>query len=183
MRNTLVTLRELEAADAESLLDSLKNPAVVKYMAPVPATVDHFKCFIRWAKWQRRRKAHFCFGIVPAGRPRAVGVVQIWPIEPDFSTAEWGFALAEPLWGTGIFGAAADLMLSFAFDTLGVFRLEARAVAENGRGNAALEKLGATAEGTLRGSFRTNVTVRNHVMWSILADEWRSGREHQGTGH
>ena len=38
----------------------------------------------------------------------------------------------------------------FAFDTLGVHRLEARVATPNARGNAAVRKLGATAEGLLR---------------------------------
>jgi hypothetical protein len=37
-------------------------------------------------------------------------------------TAEWGFAI-DSTWGTGVFQEGADLMLDFAFETLGVHRL------------------------------------------------------------
>ena len=177
LSNAVVTLRELRAPDAASLLEHLANPSVGKYIAPPPRTVDWFKHFIRWSQAQRRHGTHLCFGIVPCGHAKAVGVVQIWPIEPDFSTAEWGFALGEAFWGTGLFVEAAHLLFEFAFETLSVARLEARAVDTNGRGNGVLRKLGATGEGRLRGGSRLGESVRDQVMWSILAEEWNARRD------
>jgi RimJ/RimL family protein N-acetyltransferase len=177
--NAVVTLRALCAADAVSLLEHLGNPSVGEFIAPPLRTVGEFKRFIRWTQAHRRNGTFLCFGIVPGGQSRAVGVMQIWPIEADFSTAEWGFALGNAFWGTGLFAEAADLMLEFAFETLAVRRLEARAVDANGRGNGILRKLGATKEGTLRGGFRSGQRVRDHVMWSILATEWKTRREDQ----
>jgi ribosomal-protein-alanine N-acetyltransferase len=176
LRNTVVTLRALRAADAVSLLEHLANPSVAEFIAPPMRTVDEFTRFIRWSQAKRRSGTHLCFGIVPSGQSKPVGLVQIWPVESDFSTAEWGFALGHAFWGTGLFVEAAHLMLAFAFDTLGVLRLEARAVDANGRGNGILRKLGATAEGTLRGGFRSGQRARDHVMWSILAAEWTTRR-------
>jgi len=75
--------------------------------------------------------------------------------EPNFAVAEWGFALGSAFWGTGVFEEAAALVLSFAFEHLGVHRLEARAVVRNGRGTRALQKMGAVQEGVLRRSFET----------------------------
>jgi RimJ/RimL family protein N-acetyltransferase len=80
------------------------------------------------------------------------------------------------VWGTGLFGASAGLLLDFAFDSLGVRRLEMRIVEANVRGNEAMKKLGAIREGTLRNGFRSGDTFMDHVMWSILADEWRVRR-------
>ena len=48
---------------------------------------------------------------------------------------------------------APRLVLTFAFDVVGVHRLEARAAVQNGRGNGALRKIGAVQEGILRKSF------------------------------
>ena len=172
-----VTLREPRASDVESLFAQVRNPTVLQYIAAAPASVEGFGRFIRWTRVQRRNGRHLCFGIVPRGATAAVGVIQIWPIEPDFSTAEWGFFVGEPFWGTGLFVAAAELMLDFAFGSLGVIRLEARAVDANGRGNGILRKLGASCEGSLRSAFRDGLHHKDHVMWSILADEWIRRRQ------
>ena len=68
--------------------------------------------------------------------------------------------------------AAAVAVMQFAFERVGVHRLEARAAAANGRGNAALRKLGATSEGLLRKSFLRNGHYHDQVLWAIVADEW-----------
>jgi len=168
----LVSLRELRRADAPSLLVHLHRPRVLQHIAPCPSSTDAFVRFIRWTHAERRRGALACYGIVPSGHRDAVGIIQVWPIERDFSTAEWGFVLGEAFWGTEVFARAARLALDEVFAHLGVYRLEARAAEGNAIGNRALERLGAVREGILRGGFQHNDVVRNHVMWSILAPEW-----------
>jgi RimJ/RimL family protein N-acetyltransferase len=167
-----VVLRELRASDAPSLLAQLHRSRVFQYSAPCPPTVEGFERFIQWTQDERGHGRHACFGIVPPRQATPVGIIQIWPIECDFSTAEWGFVLGESYWGTGLFMRSARLFLEAVFGPLGVFRLEARAVDTNSRGNGVLRKLGATREGDLRGGFRDGDVVSNHVMWSILAPEW-----------
>ncbi len=54
------------------------------------------------------------------------------------------------------FKKARSSCVQFAFDAVGVHRLEARAAVRNERGNAALRKLGAVREGRLRRSLLTN---------------------------
>ena len=94
-----------------------------------------------------------------------------------FDTAEWGFAIGSQFWGTGVFEAGANLVLEFAFDTLGVRRLEARAAVKNGRGNGALVKVGAVQEGVLRQSFAKNGRYLDQMLFAILEKDWRAGRE------
>jgi RimJ/RimL family protein N-acetyltransferase len=181
LRNAAVTLRELKASDAEALFTHLSTPSVMRYMAESPQSVAGFRRFIKWARAQQRRGTHMSLGVVPAGETDVFGVLQIWPIESDFSTAEWGIACGERVWGSGVCRAAAHLLLEFAFETIGVRRLEARAVDANRRSNSMLRDLGATAEGTLRSGFRRDDVVMDHVMWSILAEEW-VGRRQSGSG-
>jgi RimJ/RimL family protein N-acetyltransferase len=171
-----VTLRELRAGDAGFLVAHLNDPRVVRYIAPCPTTPAGFVRFIGWARGERRRGTLVCYGIVPRGGTGPVGVIQLWPIERGFSTAEWGFVLGRSFWGTGLFGRAATLVLDDVFPRLGMNRLEARAVDVNRRGNRALKKLGAKREGLMRGSFRDGAVVRGHVMWSILANEWQASK-------
>ena len=172
-----VTLRPLQPADASALMMMLGSPAVEEYLSPGPATLDEARGFIDWTYRARQAGRYICFGIVPNGLTEVVGVFQIWPLEPSFRTAEWGFALAQPYWGTGLFVESARLVADFAFETLGTARIEARSAAENGRGNAALRKLGAEPEGLLRRCFEcTGGVVRDHNLWSLLDDDWRGVR-------
>ena len=63
-------------------------------------------------------------------------------------------------------------MVDFAFDVIGVHRLEARAAVANGRGNSALRKVGAIQEGVLRKSFLRGGKQYDQALWSIIREDW-----------
>jgi ribosomal-protein-alanine N-acetyltransferase len=172
----LVRLRELVASDAVSLQALLTTPAVTQAISAPPPTVDAFERFIAAMRVGRESGTSVCFGIVPAHAAAAVGLIQIRQLEPSFETAEWGFALGAPFWGTGVFVDAAHLALDFTFDVLGVHRLEARAAVINGRGNGALRKLGATQELVLRQALRVEGRALDQALWTLLDTDWRDGR-------
>jgi RimJ/RimL family protein N-acetyltransferase len=177
LHDAAVLLREVRSTDAPSLLAHLNQPDVLRYVAPCPTTLEGFQQFIRWARAERRRGMLACYGLVPSGEQRAVGVLQVWPIERNFSTAEWGFCIGEAYWGGGLFERAAGLLLDALFADLHVQRLEARSVDVNVRGNRILEKLGHVREGVLRSGYRCGAITRDYVMWSLLAAEWQARRE------
>jgi [ribosomal protein S5]-alanine N-acetyltransferase len=167
-----VTLRELRLGDAVSLLDMLSTEEVARFISPPPTTVEGFERFIAWTHQERQHGRYACFAVVPQGLSRAVGIFQIRALEPGFGTAEWGFAIGSPFWGTGVFVNGARSTVEFAFETIGVHRLEARAAVENGRGNGALAKMGAIREGTLRRSFLRHGKYIDQALWSILREDW-----------
>jgi ribosomal-protein-alanine N-acetyltransferase len=169
---TRVVLRELRLSDAPSLLAMLSTEEVSRFITPPPTTVDGFERFIAWTHDQRAAGRYVCFGVVPDGLDAAIGLFQVRALEPGFATAEWGFALGSPFWGTGLFLEGAVQVITFAFEQLGVHRLEARAAARNGRGNGALRKVGAVQEGVLRRSLLRYGQYLDQVLWAILREDW-----------
>ena len=176
LTGSLVSLRELRAGDAPALFSALSSEQVTKFVSPPPATVDGFGRFINWAIRQRQSGQYVCFAVVPHGSDTAIGIYQVRSLEPAFGSAEWGFALAPEFWGTGIFVEGAKLVVDFAFQVLGVHRLEARAALKNGRGNSALRKLGAVQEGVLHRSFLRNGEYLDQALWTILREEWMQAK-------
>jgi ribosomal-protein-alanine N-acetyltransferase len=171
-----VTLRELRAGDAPALLELLAASEVVQFISPPPTTVEGFERFISWAQQEQREGRYVCFAVVPEGMTTAVGIFQVRQLEPQFGTAEWGFALGRAFWGTGLFATSARLVVDFAFETVGVHRLEARAAVANGRGNGALAKIGAVKEGLLRRSFLRHGQYHDQTLWSIVREDWRRAK-------
>ena len=167
-----VTLRELRLADAPALLTLLTTEEVTRFISPPPTTIEGFERFITWANREREAGRYLCFAVVPEGYETAVGLFQVRQLDPTFGTAEWGFAIGSAFWGTGLFTAGADLVVDFAFDVIGVHRLEARAAVQNGRGNGALRKLGAVQEGILRKSFLRDGKYLDQALWAILPEDW-----------
>ncbi|SMF61614.1 GNAT family N-acetyltransferase [Allosphingosinicella indica] len=76
--------------------------------------------------------------------------------------------------GTGVNAQVKDMMLARAFGC-GIRRVEFRVDARNARSQAAMAKIGGVREGVLRADRITwTGHVRDTVLFSILADEWRS---------
>lgn len=175
-----VALRELRTGDAPALLELLATSEVAQFISPPPTTVEGFERFIAWAQQEQRDGRYVCFAVVPEGMTTAVGIFQIRQLEPQLGTAEWGFALGRAFWGTGIFSTSARLVVDFAFETVGVHRLEARAAVANGRGNGALAKIGAVKEGFLRRSFLRHGQYHDQTLWSIVREDWRRAKAVRG---
>jgi RimJ/RimL family protein N-acetyltransferase len=171
-----VALRELRASDAASLFAMLTSEEVSRFISPPPTTIDGFERFIAWTIREREAGRYVCYAVTVKGYDTAIGIFQVRELEPAFGTAEWGFAIGSAFWGTGVFQESAELVLEFAFETLGIHRLEARAAVKNGRGNGALQKIGAVQEGLLRRSFLKNGEFVDQVLYAIIEDDWRDAR-------
>ena len=174
LSGNIVTLRELRASDAASLFAMLTTEEVSRFISPPPTTVEGFERFIAWTLRQRSAGTYACFAVTLKGSDIAIGIFQLREVDPGFGTAEWGFAIGSPFWGTGVFQDGAEQMVTFAFETVGVHRLEARAAVKNGRGNGALRKIGATQEGLLRKSFRKDGEYLDQMLWTILDEDWQA---------
>jgi ribosomal-protein-alanine N-acetyltransferase len=172
LTSSQVTLRQLRASDAPSLCALLTTEEVSRFISPPPTTVDGFERFIAWTLRQRQAGSYACFAVTIDSTDTAIGIFQLRELEPGFGTAEWGFAIGSAYWGSGVFQEGAELMIKFAFEVVGVHRLEARAAVKNGRGNGALRKIGAVQEGLLRKSFLKDGEYMDQALWTILHEDW-----------
>jgi RimJ/RimL family protein N-acetyltransferase len=116
------------------------------------------------------------FAVMADGR--CGGVSSYLAIDPVSATLEIGATYYGPdLRGGAVNPGAKRLLLAHAFES-GARRVQFKVDAINARSRAAVLKLGATQEGILR---QDRVTwtgrVRDTVVFSILADEWRAVRD------
>jgi RimJ/RimL family protein N-acetyltransferase len=174
LRGRLLQLRELRLEDAPALLVLLTREEVARFVSPPPSTIAEFERFIAWTHRKRAEGTYACFAVVPEGLDTAVGIFQVRALDSEWEVAEWGFALGLPYWGTGLFVDGAKLVMRFAFTTLGVKRLDARACLENGRGSGALRKIGAVCEAVMPGSFTKDGRTYDQGLWVMLRDTWRA---------
>jgi RimJ/RimL family protein N-acetyltransferase len=96
---------------------------------------------------------------------------------PD-ARLEIGFTTyTPPVWGSGVNPEAKLLLLGYAFDELRAGRVQLKTDVRNVRSQQAIARLGARYEGTLRRyQRRADGTVRDTVLFSILAEEWPAVR-------
>ena len=171
-----VVLRELRPSDAPFLVGVVTPPEVSRFISPPPPDVPAFERFIVRSRAQRAAGKLACFAVTLKGQDTVIGLFQVRGLDAGFKTAEWGFAMASQFWGTGLFKECAELVLDFAFTQIGVHRMEARAAARNGRGNGALQKIGAVQEGVLRQALRCGSEYVDQVIYSVVEQDWRASR-------
>ncbi len=84
-----------------------------------------------------------------------------------------GTWISKPYQGTHVNPEAKYLMLQYAFETLGMLRVQLKCDARNIQSQRAIAKLGAVREGVLRKHMvLPDGYVRDSVMFSITDDEW-----------
>jgi ribosomal-protein-alanine N-acetyltransferase len=90
--------------------------------------------------------------------------------------AELGYWIAKPHWQHGYCTEAAQAMVAFGFEALGLHRVEARHFVRNPASGRVMQKLGMTPEGIQREAVRKWDRFEDLAVYAILASEWGPGR-------
>jgi RimJ/RimL family protein N-acetyltransferase len=168
----LVVLREPIPGDLRPLVELLSVADACRFGLDEPLTDLLVEQFIARVRHDRATGLGFTFVVTLGPAGTVSGLVQVRQIDPSFETGEWECVLAPSSRGTGVFLETARLVGSFAFHTVGAYRLESRVLLQNGRANGALRKLGAVQEGILRRSLRRDGEYLDQVLWSLLKEDW-----------
>ena len=167
-----VVLREPTTHDLGPLVDLLSMADATRFGLDEPPTDLTVQQLMERAVRDRTNGTAFTYVIALATTRAVVGLVQMRQLDPAFEAAEWECTVAPSSRGSGVFLDAVRLVGSFAFGSVGVHRIEARVLLQNGRANGALRKLGAVQEGILRRSLRYGGEYVDQVLWSVLKEDW-----------
>jgi RimJ/RimL family protein N-acetyltransferase len=85
---------------------------------------------------------------------------------------ELGYWIGLPHWNRGYATEAARAMLRYAFETLGLNRVQATHFTRNPASGRVMQKLGMSHEGRSRQQFRKWDTFEDVERWAILRSEW-----------
>lgn len=169
-----VRLQPLTAED----FDILKPYAAVREIwtySSIPLNNEHdLQEYIRLALEAKTRNEEYPFIVFDKQTKTYVGSTRFYDIQPQKDTLQLGYTWYHPaVHGSGLNKHCKFLLLQFAFETLGMLRVEFRAHAGNARSIAAMKSIGCTAEGILRSySYSPDGSRRDTIVLSILKNEW-----------
>ncbi len=86
-------------------------------------------------------------------------------------TAQIGYWVGERFAGRGLMLEAVNLIVPYAFNTLGLHRIEAACIPDNARSIRVLEKARFTREGLLRSYLRINGSWQDHYLYALIASD------------
>ncbi|WP_435298709.1 GNAT family N-acetyltransferase [Timonella sp. A28] len=119
------------------------------------------------------------FAVVDTVNGEIVGSTAFNGVHEEQGRVEIGRTFyARSLWGRVVNPVCKFLLMEYAFEQWGMYRIAMRADSRNARSISAITRLGATYEGTLRG-FRIapDGTRCDSVSFSILQPEWPTVRD------
>ena len=158
--------------DAPELFDVLDDDRCWAHVRGRPVDVKQLSQTIRAAQGSGR----WMWTVREGGA--VVGTTSFLDVSPVDARLEIGFTCYAPhAWGTAVNPACKLLLMSWAFDTAGFGRVQMKTDVRNARSQRAIASLGATCEGLLRRyQRRQDGTVRDTVMFSVIAEEWPAVR-------
>jgi RimJ/RimL family protein N-acetyltransferase len=167
-----VRLEPLTADHADALWAVARDPELWRWtLAPVRSRAD-FDLYIRTALDAQAAGTALPFVIVAGSE--VAGSTRFANLDVANRRVEIGWTFVGGPWQrTAVNTEAKGLLLRHAFETLGARRVEFKTDARNATSRAALARLGATEEGTLRQHMvRADGTSRDTVYFSVVAGEW-----------
>lgn len=173
-----VRLEPLVPAHADALWEVARDPALWTLSTPPVRSRADFDAYLAQAWRDTEHGSTLTFATCSRSTGAVVGSTRFAAYAPEHARVEIGWTWIARGWQrTAVNTEAKLLMLAHAFETLGVERVELKTDALNARSRAAITRLGATEEGTLRHHMRTSDgRRRDTVYFSILAAEWPSVR-------
>lgn len=173
--NEMITLRQLEPGHAPTLFNQLDTSrrSLRRFLPWVDYNTneEHSLRFIEMMMRKAEDQEAIAFGIWY--QQELCGVVDLHCWDHQLDKAEIGYWLAEQFRGKGIAVNACKALISFAFQTLKLNKLEVRFALQNVESAQIPIRLGFVKEGILRHSAKLHGQYVDTVVMGILKQDWK----------
>lgn len=135
--------------------------------------------FDPWFEKALKTETQLAFVVRKLSDKKLIGSCRFYDISREHHRLTIGYTwYVVDAWGTTVNPECKLLLLEYAFETLGINRVELVTDARHARSRAAVKKLGAIEEGILRGHMvLEDGSYRDTVVHSIIKNEWPTVRE------
>jgi RimJ/RimL family protein N-acetyltransferase len=174
-----IRLEPVEPAHLDGLLAVAQDPRIWPWMSQ---NLSHRPTLARWLTDALREQIQgtaYVFAVMDRASGQVLGSTRYMDVSASQRGAEIGWTWYTPrVWGTRVNPEAKLLLLRHAFEDWGAIRVQLKTDHLNRHSQAAIVKLGARYEGTLRNHrIRPDGTIRHTVMYSIVPEEWPAVRD------
>lgn len=174
-----VTLRPMQESDSEPLW-RITKPETFTHM------LNQLQTYAEFEKWMNAglsqmttTDATIVYTVVDSKTNEVMGSTRMYTMDFVNKSCEIGSTFyGEKYQRTHVNTTTKYLLLSYAFETLGMIRVQFKTDADNLRSQKAIERIGASKEGILRNErIRSTGDPRNAVVYSIINEEWPQLKE------
>ncbi len=166
-------MRKMLPCDCDDMYEYASSDEVTRYLLWQPhLTVGVTRLFLQSLQREYSKGRHREWALVCRENNKMIGTCGFTRIDEENKIAELGYVLNPSYWGQGYACEAAEMLISIAFDYLGMQRVEIRYMEENQASRRVGEKCGMTFEGVLRHFMLVKGEYRNIGICSILREEY-----------
>jgi RimJ/RimL family protein N-acetyltransferase len=179
LEDDCVLLRPLQLEDCQNLLTfSIQEPEIWQYSLVQAGGEEKLKHYLQLAIDGRKSGKEYPFIVFDKRTQEYAGSTRFYDIQPAYQAVQLGYTwYGKKFQGTGLNKHCKYLLLQFAFETIGMERVEFRADNNNARSIAAMKSIGCVVEGVLRSQMPkyNSSDRRDSIVLSVLKQEWLNG--------
>jgi len=170
----VVRLEPLRPEHAPGLLLAGQTPEIWEHLSVQADNRQALDDYIAAAQQAEAEGREYTFAVIAAASGRVLGSTRYLDVNHAHRTLEIGWTWYVPdTWGTAVNAEAKLLLLRHAFEDWHAIRVSLITDVRNLHSQAAIRKLGASYEGTLRQHrIRRDGSYRDTVVFSIVDGEW-----------
>lgn len=178
LSGTRVTLEPLRAEHASGLSAIATDSDMFRWIGADLSDPATLAAWVQTAVDDAERGLEVPFVVRAAAGGEILGTTRFLSLQLEHLVAEIGWTwYARRLWGAGVNVETKLLLLTHAFETVGLRRVEFKTDSRNERSRGALVTLGAQYEGTLRKHrVLAGGGVRHSAYYSVIDEEWPAVR-------
>ena len=161
-------------AHTDALAEVGLAPELWRWTLTLISTRDELRDYIATAVEERDAGKSLPFVVIEKATGKAIGSTRYGNIDMAHKRLEIGWTWYGTAYQrTGVNTETKLLLLTHAFETLGMRRVELKTNSMNAKSRAGIERIGAKHEGTFRKhGISWDGTNRDTVYYSIIDDEW-----------
>ena len=175
---TRVTLRWISEADVDALYRIFSDPQVMRYWSTPPlADRNAAVLLLNEIHENFRSQTALKWGIALRSDDTLIGTATLFNFENH--RAEIGYGLARSHWGNGYMHEALQALIVYAFQELGLHRIEADVDPRNSASIRTVERLGFEREGYLRERWQVNGEIQDALFFGLLRTDWEASNDRE----
>jgi len=178
IQTSRLLIRPFTKADKDAIFALQSNAKVLRYWDAPPWTEEaQADRFLTKCKQMEEKEQGIRVAIErirdDESKSEFIGWCAFFNWDPEYRSGGIGYCLAENAWGQGYATEAAGAVLTWAYETLDLNRVQSEADTRNIGSARVLEKLGFVLEGTLREDCIVNGEVSDSWVFGLLKKDWK----------
>ena len=165
-------LRRISVFDAEDMYEYSSDAEVTKYLLWDTHPSLHYTS--QYTEYLQKRYAvgdFYDWAVTLRGSGKMIGTCGFSRFLPEYKTGEVGYVLNRSFWGRGYASEALSAVITFGFEHIGLHRIMAVCMAENGASLAVMKKCGLRLEGVGRQSVWAKGKCHDAIVCARLATD------------